>query len=257
MDFRKKRESVMKKKTVVGVIPARYASTRFPGKVVAPILGKPLIQWVYENAKRAPSLDDVLVATDDERVMDIVRSFGGDAVMTSRDHISGTDRIWEAVEAKEVDIVVNIQGDEPLLQPESIDKLVKPLLEHDDIFITTLAFETENSEQFTDPNVVKVVTDEEGYALLFSRAPIPFDREEKMPVKWYKHQGVYAYRKDFLQWFASTRPGILERIEKLEQLRVLEKGFEIKVVLSNQDSLGVDVPGDVDEVEKRLKDTGI
>ena len=247
----------MRKKNVIGVIPARYGSTRFPGKVIFPILGKPLIQWVYENARKSPLLDDVLVATDDERVMEVVKTFGGTAVMTSEGHISGTDRIWEAVKAKDVDIVVNIQGDEPLIQPESIDNLVKPLLEHDDILITTLAFEAEDSDQFNDPNIVKVVLDEEGYALLFSRAPVPFDRDRLNPIKWHKHQGIYAYRKHFLEWFAAAPAGILERIEKLEQLRVLEKGFEIKVILAEQDSFGVDVPGDVDEVEKRLKKTGI
>lgn len=235
---------------VIGIIPARYQSTRFPGKPLADICGKPMIQHVYERARAAAVLDDVLVATDDERIYQAVEGFGGKAVMTSPEHPTGTDRLAEVAAGLTADIIVNIQGDEPLLSPESIEQAVKPLLEDETLVMSTLKLRVEDPEEALDPNVVKVVTDAAGNALYFSRAPIPYPREGT--ATYYKHIGLYVYRRDFLLKFASLPPTPLEQVEKLEQLRALENGYQIRVVETDYAAIGVDTPQDLEKVRKIL-----
>lgn len=231
---------------VTGIIPARYNSTRFAGKPLVDIAGKPMIQHVYERAVQAAVLDDVLVATDDERIYTRVEEFGGKAVMTSPDHATGTDRLAEAAAGLDSDLIVNIQGDEPLLAPESIEQAVLPLLKDTSVVMGTLKCRIDDTREISDPNVVKVVTDQNGYALYFSRSPIPYPREGE-PV-YYKHIGLYVYRKDFLLRFASLPPTPLEQLEKLEQLRALENGYRIKVVETDHPAIGVDTPADLEKV---------
>ena len=198
---------------VLGVIPARYGSTRFPGKALASLQGKPLVQWVWEKAKRSRSLDALVVATDDERIARVVGAFGGKAVMTSSRCASGTDRAWEAAKGTRAQIIVNIQGDEPLIQPSMIDRLVKGLLESR-AQMATLRFPMKNSAGFDDPNVVKVVTDSEGLALYFSRSPLPARKgKDTAPPVWYKHIGLYAYRRRLLEQFVRWSPSPLEGTE--------------------------------------------
>ncbi len=248
---------------VIGVIPARYGSTRFPGKVLAPILGKPMIQWVYERAKLANCLEEILIATDDARVQAAVAEFGGKAVMTSTHHTSGTDRIAEAVVKIDADIVVNIQGDEPMIDAAAIDTLVTPFMEDDDLQMATLCRLAQKIEEIFDTNTVRVVFDCHHHALYFSRAPIPFNRDTSDLAHWldncpyYQHIGVYAYRKPFLLSLAKLPPTPLEHIEKLEQLRVLESGFQIRVVETAYAPVCVDVPADIEQVEKLMLKSGI
>lgn len=220
---------------------------------MASLEGKPLVQWVWEKAQRARRLDAVVVATDDERIVRTVRAFGGKAVMTSSRCASGTDRAWEAAKRTGAQIVVNIQGDEPLIQPSMIDRLVKGLLESR-AEMATLRFPMKNSAGFTDPHVVKVVTDSEGWALYFSRSPIPTRKgKDTTPSVWYKHIGLYAYRRRLLEQFVRWSPSPLERTEGLEQLRALEHGVKIKVLNSLQESVGVDTPQDLKRVAKLLR----
>ena len=232
----------------VVIIPARWASSRFPGKPLVGIRGKPMIQWVVENARRASLVSDVIVATDDQRILDVISSFGGKGVLTSSGHLSGTDRIAEVAATIDCDFVVNVQGDEPLIPPENIDRVIQLLL--NDRLV----------------KVVKVVVDYQGFALYFSRAPIPFNRDEwnnvysreksgalDFPV--YKHVGIYAYSKDFLMEFSRMPVSPLESIEKLEQLRILENGVHIKVIETNKFSIGVDCPEDLVKVEEILAET--
>jgi 3-deoxy-manno-octulosonate cytidylyltransferase (CMP-KDO synthetase) len=214
---------------VIGVIPARYQSTRLPGKPLADILGKPMIQWVYENAVRSELLDEVIVATDDDRVLEAVEGFGGKGVMTSAHHRTGTDRVAEIAANTDAVIVVNIQGDEPFIKPGMIDEAVEPLLEDERIPMSTLKHEILEEEDLRNPDVVKVVTDESGFALYFSRSLIPFPRHEEHH-RAYEHIGLYGFRRSFLLEYARMEPTGLERTESLEQLRVLERGFRIKVV---------------------------
>lgn len=232
---------------VIGVIPARYQSTRLPGKPLADILGRPMIQWVYENASRSTLLDEVIVATDDNRVIVAVERFGGKAVMTSRDHATGTDRVAEVADRYDARIVVNIQGDEPFMNPGMIDEIVRPLLEDESIPMSTLMHGIEDREDLHNPNVVKVVNDASGFALYFSRSLIPFPRHEELH-RAYEHIGIYAYTKDFLLRYAKMSPTLLERTESLEQLRALENGFRIRVVQTMQDyiPLSVDTQEDLD-----------
>ncbi len=250
-------------KTVVGVIPARYASVRFPGKVLALLWGKPIVQHVYERAKQAKTLSDVIVATDDERVKSVVEGFGGKCVMTSPEHPSGTDRIAEVARQLDCDVVVNIQGDEPLIAPEAIDAAVQPFLSDPTLKMTTLATPIADEHEYTNPNVVKVVVDRDGFALYFSRSPLPFFRPKgkmsetpqfKLPedalVRPLRHIGLYAYRREFLLQFAQWSPTNLERTEGLEQLRALEHGIRIKVVITPYRSVGVDTPEDLERLEK-------
>lgn len=237
--------------TIVGIIPARYASTRFPGKPLATIAGRPMIQYVYDRACRSTLLDEVLVATDDQRIFDEVRHFGGEAIMTSPNHPSGTDRLAEvARRLSSVEIIVNIQGDEPLIKPAAIDAVVAPLREDTSLLMSSVMTPMPQSSLSWDGNIVKVVTDLNGYALYFSRAPIPAPREALTgPGPWKKHIGLYAYRRDFLLKLAELPPSPLEKIEKLEQLRVLEHGYRIKMVEREDEiSIGVDTPNDLERV---------
>jgi len=243
---------------VIAVIPARWASSRFPGKPLALIKGKPMIQWVFEQASKAKSVSEVIVATDDIRILETVNKFGGNAVMTSSDHESGTDRIAEVVRDKKCEVVVNVQGDEPLISPENIDLIVRPLLEEISESTVTLRILIKSRDELMDRNITKVVVDKSDLALYFSRVPIPWDRDgvdtnvEPLKPFWYKHIGLYAYRKNFLMEFGSLPKSGLEKIEKLEQLRILENGFRIKVVETALDSIGVDCEADLAMVEKRL-----
>ena len=234
----------------LGVIPARYGAQRFPGKPLALIAGKPLVQRVYEQARKAQRLDRIVIATDDTRIADVVKKFGGEVVMTSPACPSGTDRAAEVVRQLDCDQVVNIQGDEPLMRPEMIDQLVDGLADYD---MATLARLIESAEVLANPNVVKVVFDINGNALYFSRHPIPFVRDVGATAPHFKHLGIYAYRRDFLLKFVQLPPSALEKTEKLEQLRALENGFAIKVLVTLHDSVGVDVPADVKIVEEILR----
>jgi 3-deoxy-manno-octulosonate cytidylyltransferase (CMP-KDO synthetase) len=234
----------------LGVIPARYGAQRFPGKPLALIAGKPLVQRVYEQAKQAKRLDRVVVATDDTRIAEAVKKFGGEVVMTSPVCPSGTDRAAEVARQLDCDRIVNIQGDEPLMRPEMIDQLVDGLA---DCGMATLARLIESAEVLANPNIVKVVFATNGNALYFSRYPIPFVRDAAATTPHFKHLGVYAYRRDFLLKFVQLPPSELEKTEKLEQLRALENGFAIKVLVTPYDSVGVDVPADVKIVEEILR----
>jgi 3-deoxy-manno-octulosonate cytidylyltransferase (CMP-KDO synthetase) len=233
----------------LGVIPARYASVRFEGKMLADICGKPMVQHVWEAAKKSKTLDDVIVACDDERVFKAVAGFGGKAVMTAKGHMSGTERIAEVVGDIGVKIVVNIQGDEPLLHPSMIDDVVYPLMTTANLCVTTLMKRIEEEAEVTDPNVVKVVVDKKGNALYFSRCPIPFVRDEEPGMRvHYKHIGLYAYLKDFLFTYKNLPPSKLEKHEKLEQLRILENGYPIRVLETKHETIGVDTREDLTRV---------
>jgi len=235
---------------IVGIIPARYSATRLPGKPLADICGKPLIQYVYEQARKSKLLEDVIVATDDERILEAVEKFGGKAVMTSPYHPSGTDRCAEVARKIDCDFVINIQGDEPLIPPEVIDEVAKALMESDEETPMTSAATIANEEERENSNVVKVVTDQKGIALYFSRSPIPFYRNQVAPTL--RHIGIYGYRKDFLLKFVSLPQTPLEKTESLEQLRALENGFRIKIVLVDYSPVGVDTPEDLERVRRLL-----
>lgn len=240
---------------VVGVIPARYSSSRFEGKVLADILGKPMIQRVYEQAKETRLLDDLIIACDDERVVEVARGFGAKVVLTAKAHSSGTDRICEVVNPLDVRIVINIQGDEPLIHPTMIDSVATCLLEDSSLSMATVMKKIEDPLIISDPNVVKVVVDKNNFALYFSRATIPFlaqNSEVKSPA-YYKHIGLYGYTKDFLFIYKNLPVSNLEKIECLEQLRVLEEGFRIKVIETKYDTIGVDTPEDLEKVKQYLK----
>ena len=239
----------------LGVIPARYASARFPGKPLIALAGKPMIERVWERVRGASSLSGVVVATDDERITSAVKAFGGEAVLTRSDHRSGTERVAEvAVLRKDVEVFVNVQGDEPLIDPAAIDQAVEALREDPEVRVATLAVPISNPPDIMDPNVVKTVLDFDGNALYFSRAPIPWVRDRGGPVhaRHLKHLGIYVYRRDALLDFPTFPQGDLERIEQLEQLRWLENGYRIRVVETEHDSIGVDVPEDVARVEQML-----
>jgi 3-deoxy-manno-octulosonate cytidylyltransferase (CMP-KDO synthetase) len=249
---------------IIAVIPARYGSTRFPGKSLALIQGKPMIQWVYERTKRSQLIDRVLIATDDDRIMQAVAAFGGEAVMTSPDHPTGTDRIAEVAQGLDCGIIVNVQGDEPLIEPAMIDEAINPLKNDPSIPMGTVCRQISSTEEAFDPNVVKVVLDEQGFALLFSRAPIPWDRDawagkrslDELPLTTalYKHIGLYVYRREFLLRYASLPQTRLENVEKLEQLRALGHGYRIRAVITEYESFGVDIPGDLGKILNRLKE---
>lgn len=245
---------------VIAVIPARWGSTRFPGKPLANIRNKPMVQWVVERVKKAPSISDVIVATDDQRIYDAVRNFGGRAEMTSLKHFSGSDRVAEVAGREKCDIVVNVQGDEPLIPPENLDLVVQSLNNDPSLQVSTLKTKIRHLKDITDPNIVKVVTDSRGMALYFSRSPIPYDRdgrnggEQAGPEAAFKHIGIYAYRRPFLLEFTGWGRSPLEQIEKLEQLRILERGGNIKVEETLLDSLGVDVPEDIMKIEQALNE---
>lgn len=236
----------------IGIIPARYGSTRFEGKVLARIGGRPMIQHVCERAAQATALDRVIVATDDERVADVVRGFGGDAVMTSPDHVSGTDRVAEAAASLEADVIVNIQGDEPLISPRAIDQAVEPFAYRPDVDMTTLCRAITDDGRLNDPNVVKVVSDRQSFALYFSRSAIPYARSPA-GMEAFEHLGLYAYRKPVLPKLAALAPSKLETIEGLEQLRALENGYKIFVLLTEEEmGPSVDTPEDLIKAEAYL-----
>ena len=243
----------------VGVIPARYISKRFPGKALANLLGKPIIQHIYERASGAKSLDYLVVATDDERIYDCVRSFGGNALMTSSEHPTGTDRIAEVASNLDCEIVVNIQGDEPLLKPGVVDSLVQALSTDQQLNISTAACSIESVEELKDLNIVKVVTDNSGFALYFSRAPIPYSLNNLSGIfstnscRPLKHIGVYAYRKDFLLRFSKLPQTPLENQEHLEQLRALENGEKIRVIVCDYHPVAVNLPEDIPKVAEMLR----
>ncbi len=274
--------------TAIVIIPARYDSTRFPGKPLAPLNGKPLIQHAYENSKKSKLAKEVMVATDSKAIFEAVLGFGGKAVMTSGSHASGTDRIAEAAASLDYDIIVNVQGDEPLIRPEMIDDVIG-LLDDKKAAMGTLVKKIENPEEIFDPNVVKAVFDKDRFAMYFSRAPIPFDRDrfsaevskrgsaEATPpysspcqgedrrgitfrlsdfrtsgLLMYKHIGIYSYRRDVLLSLAKMDPAPLEQIEKLEQLRALANGFRIKVKETLFETVGVDTPQDLERAKKWL-----
>ncbi|NLI80772.1 MAG: 3-deoxy-manno-octulosonate cytidylyltransferase [Deltaproteobacteria bacterium] len=252
---------------IVGIIPARYHSTRFPGKPLALILGKPMIQHVFERAAGSASLQKLVVATDDHRIFRAVRDFGGEVIMTGEHHASGTDRLAEAgtkLGLAPEDIVANIQGDEPLVRPEMVDALVAALALAQDCPMATLAHPSNSDEDFHNPNVVKLVLDRKKRALYFSRSPIPFFRETPTASSsltegslFLKHLGYYAYRQSFLETFTRLPPTPLETAEMLEQLRALEHGYPIQVAISPWETFGVDTPDDLAKVARILDGNSI
>ena len=235
----------------IGVIPARFASTRFPAKVLASICGKAMIEHVYLKAQACKELDEVLIACDHQEVFKLAQSFGANVVMTDPNHPSGSDRIAEAVKDLNVDVIVNIQGDEPFIDPLTVDSLAVLLKQDVKCQMGTVIKEIADEADFQNPNVVKCVVDEQGYALYFSRSPIPYNRNAQKPAgsKQYKHLGLYAYRKDFLLQYKDWPKSILEMTEQLEQLRVLEKGYRIKTVVTTAESIAVDTPEDLKKAE--------
>jgi 3-deoxy-manno-octulosonate cytidylyltransferase (CMP-KDO synthetase) len=244
---------------VLALIPARFGSTRFPGKALADIWGKPLIQRVYEQARLVQGLHAIQVATDDTRIKDVVEGFGGQAVMTRSDHPSGSDRLAEAAQILGLDrrdVVINIQGDQPVFPPLLIGQMTADLAQDAAALMVTPARRLADPELARNPNVVKVVFDYRGRALYFSRSPLPYWRDGARPY-FYKHIGMYAYRVEFLQKFVRLSPGRWEQAEKLEQLRALEHGYPIHVVETDEDTLEVDTPEDLVRVEEYLRGKGI
>lgn len=243
----------------VGVIPARWESSRFPGKPLSSLGGKPMILWVAEAASRAESVEEVVVATDDLRIKEVVESAGYRAEMTSTEHATGSDRIAEVVAGTDWDLVVNIQGDEPLIDPEDIDRAVNGLKAHPETVVSTLKAPIRSREELADSNVVKVVTDSTGQALYFSRSPIPFDRDKEEKAGggtegYFRHLGLYVFRRPFLLEFTKMAATFLEQKEKLEQLRILESGYSILVLETQNVSPGVDCPEDLARLESLIAD---
>lgn len=240
---------------VVAILPARYGSTRFPGKPLVDIAGKPMIQHVYERTAQTRTVDRVIVATDDERIRAAVESFGGEVQITRDDHPSGTDRLAEVAERIEADLIVNVQGDEPLIDPIMIEAAVAPLLDNPAIEMGTLMTRISDPMEYNNPNIVKVVVDQNGFALYFSRAAIPHGRDldqNDIPASTFKHIGLYVYRRDFLLQYPDLPETPLEQLEKLEQLRALEHGHRIRIIETDRQSIGVDVPDDVARVLHQL-----
>jgi 3-deoxy-manno-octulosonate cytidylyltransferase (CMP-KDO synthetase) len=257
------------RRDVVAIIPARYASSRFPGKPLVEIAGKPMIEWVYERTRLASGVGRVLVATDDERILQAVQRFGGDAVMTSSDHPTGTDRLAEVAATLDAELIVNVQGDEPLIEPSAIDTALAPFADTPTLVMSTLRCPIPSLDEMFDISITKVVTDQDDFALYFSKAPIPYHRDEwgavtgmvsrlrlsgaAPPIVGWRHIGLYVYRRTFLLEFAQLPQTPLERLEKLEQLRAIEHGYRIKVVPTPYVSLGVDTPEDVAKVGRLLR----
>ncbi|HOJ33744.1 MAG TPA: 3-deoxy-manno-octulosonate cytidylyltransferase [Candidatus Hydrogenedentes bacterium] len=251
----------MTDESVVGVIPCRYGSTRLPGKPLKLIQGKPMIQWVYERACQVNVMQEVYVATDDPRIVEVCRKFGARAIMTSPNHRSGTDRIAEAIRHIPADIIVNIQGDQPFFDPVMVEEAVRPLLEDPSLKMTTLMHPITHPESLHDPSVVKVVTDLKGNALYFSRSLIPFPRESVVH-QVYEHVGLYVYRREFLLALTQLPQSVLEQVESLEQLRVLEYGFPLRVVQTKTldhefSGFSVDTQQDLERAEQMLTERGI
>ncbi len=245
-------EGALETMEVVAIIPARYAATRLPGKVLVDIVGKPMIQHVYERAAATPGISRVLVATDDERIAEVVHGFGGEARMTRSDHSTGTDRLAEVAEGLRADVVVNVQGDEPLIAPASIQLAIEPLRRDRDLVMSTLRERIQDPKDLQDPNSVKVVVDQDDYALYFSRSPIPYYRSADAGTTSWRHLGLYVYRREFLLHYARLEPTPLQLAEGLEQLRALEHGYRIKVPLTPHPAVGVDTPEDLERVRRLL-----
>jgi len=242
----------------IGIIPARYGSQRFEGKVLADLLGKPVLQHVWERAKQSKFLEDLIIACDDERVERVAKEFGAKVVLTSKDHSSGSDRLTEVVASRDVQAVINIQGDEPLIHFSMIDDLARALTLEPICPMATLIKRIDDAKEVQNPNIVKVVIDKDKFALYFSRAPIPYNRD-KVPFSetvYYKHFGLYAYTKDFLFTFKSLPKSRLEKIEQLEQLRVLEAGYKIKTVETQRNTIGVDTQEDLLKAIEFLRKEG-
>lgn len=233
----------------LGVIPSRYASTRLEGKPLKDICGHTMIEWVYKRTKMS-NLDEVVVATDDERIFNEVEKFGGKAILTRKDHENGTSRIAEVCEKiTDYDVIVNVQGDEPLIEPDMINSIIDSFKEDDSIAMSTLKYKIDTMEEIENPNYVKVITDKKGYALYFSRSVIPYPR--KMDLKnYYKHVGIYGYKRDFVIEYAKMEPTPLEKSESLEQLRALENGYKIKVMETPYKIIGVDTQEELEKVRE-------
>jgi len=255
-------------KGIIAIIPARYAATRFPGKPLIEILGKPMIQYVYEQAARCKLIQRIIVATDDKRIFQRVKEFGGEVMMTSSRHISGSDRVAEVAEKVDADIIVNVQGDEPLLEPKMVNQVIELLLEDQSYQVSSLKYPIQSIDELLSHQVVKVVTDKQGSALYFSRSPIPYFKSKEGYIssieqllnehpnlikKYFKHIGIYAYRKAFLQLYARLKPTPLELMEGLEQLRILENGYKIKIGKSKYFTIGVDTPEDLEMIVHTLR----
>lgn len=241
----------MSKSEAVCVIPARLESSRFPRKLLQTIEGKPLIQFVYENAKKAKRINRVMIACDSEAMKECVNSFGGEAILTGAYHTSGTERIAEVAKNLDSKLIVNLQGDEPLMHYEVVDQVVSALETDSSCMMSTACIQKNDPEEFSNPNVVKVTKDKNGWALYFSRSPIPHDRDQRSHL-YFKHLGIYGYRRDFLLQFPKLPASSLEQREKLEQLRALENGYRIKVVETVHDSIGVDTEADFKLVKEQL-----
>lgn len=246
-----------KNSKVIICIPARFGSTRFPGKVLAELGGKPIIQWIYERALKT-SADEVIIATDNKNVANAVNCFGGKYVMTSPEHPSGTDRTWEAVKNKKADIIVNIQGDEPLININTVEKLISVMKEKSDSEMGTVVIKSDRKTIGKDPNVVKAVLSKDNMALYFSRSEVPYDREEKSELPLYHHVGIYAYKYHILKKFVSLEQSPLEQCEKLEQLRALENGISIYSVITDEyNGIGIDTPADLESAERYIKENNV
>src|SRR6202047_3982683 len=245
----------MSSPNVIVVIPARYGSTRLPGKPLVSLAGKSMVQRVYDRAKLAQRVNRVIVATDDERIVRAVETFGGEARMTRPEHRTGTERVAEVAAHVEGEVFVNVQGDEPLLDPVAVETAVQALLEEPRAAVATVATPIRTPNDIMDPNAVKVVLDFDGNALYFSRAPIPWVRDtaSKMEVRHLKHLGLYVFQRDALLEYPTLPQGTLEKIEQLEQLRWLENGWKIRIAEVDHDSVSVDVPEDIPKVEKLLQ----
>jgi len=235
---------------ITAIIPARYSSTRFPGKPLVNIAGISMIERVYNRVKIVKAINKVIVATDDKRIYQKVKDFGGHVKMTSPNHCSGTDRIAEVATQLDSDIIVNVQGDEPLIKKEMITEAIAPFTADKSLKMATLKKKIEDEKEINNPDIVKVVTDINNNALYFSRFPIPYIRDNKTEV--YKHIGLYVYRRDFLLKLCKKQLTMLEKAEALEQLRVLENGYQIRVVETDYDSIGVDTPEDIEKIEAIL-----
>lgn len=250
------------RKSTVAIIPARFYSQRFPGKPLIDICGKTMIQRVFEQVMKAKLVDRVIVATDHTKIADAVRAFGGEVIVTSKDIATGTDRVAIAAKLlKNTEIVVNVQGDEPLIPPEMVDEVIDLMKKNTNIMAGTLVYRIKSLEELNNPNTVKVVIDKNNYACYFSRAPIPYMREyskeafRKSDI-WYRHVGIYAFRKKFLNKFHSWGISNLEKIEKLEQLRIIEHGYKIKIAVTKMQSISVDTPDDAEKVRSLIKKKG-
>jgi 3-deoxy-manno-octulosonate cytidylyltransferase (CMP-KDO synthetase) len=237
----------------IGFIPSRYGSTRLKAKALSIIAGKPMVEWVYTNAKKAKNLDDVIILTDDERIAEVVKNFGGKYEMTDPACNSGTERILSVLDKFVCDIAINIQGDEPLVQSADLDSLVDGLVNSQDAPVATLIRKIKDNALVINPNVVKVVLDNWNNGIYFSRANIPFDRDNSGIVQYFQHIGIYAYKTDVLKKFNSFEGKTLENIEKLEQLRFLENGYKIKTVETENTYISVDIADDLDAVERYLR----